>query len=350
MDLRLIQLANSDIALIIIGFILVILLSVLLSISYGEGKGVQKTLSLPNMRRPSLPEVTILGKYLIPLQSTEQMVNTLRDWLMSNGYLPFGYPNVVKIYRVKVPPQAAKAKSYFDKLRLTRDGLPAEMTLNIRPYDPDPNFSEVEATCLPVMHNKLGQEVQFLFPESSVKDAQRRCKDFMADTMCVLGAKVLAAPYIEDISAQKPKLEFFANILTQSDINKKAHELMAKAKTRIHLTGWIDREFLGDIEDARTRGVEVRVVTKSPEASDKTVREDFKRLSDIFGKNVKINSRVHDRFLLCDKDCIIGSIYYVGASKTRFESAVYTDAENVVNEMEEHFSKIWNDVDSKTLT
>jgi hypothetical protein len=344
----LIQIAADDLGLIVILVILIILALILISLYYGIRMGVQQTLSQPNMMHPSLPEVTILGKYIIPLQTTEEIVKKLRDWLAMKGYLAVSFPNIVEINLVRTPPQAAKKKDYFDKLRLTRDGVPASITLNISHYDPDPNFLELEATCLPVMHNKLGQMVQFAFPESSVKDAQRQCKDFMASTMSILEAKVLVAPYVEYISAQEPKVEFIANIPSQCDINKKAHELIANAKTRILLTGWIDREFLGDIEDARVRGVEVKVVTRSTEGSDKTVREDFKRLLTILGKNVRINSRLHDRFLLCDNECILGSIYYVGASKTRFESAVYTDAENVISQLEKHFLEIWNDVDSKT--
>jgi len=152
-----------------------------------------------------------------------------------------------------------KRKTILDKLKLLRDGYPYELTLYLTPSSEE-DFLEVEARCLPVMHRKMGQGVQYAFPKSSVEDAQRLCKDFMKGTMCILNAKTITEPFVESTIFSIKKFEFLYNTSTQNQINKKAHILIEKAKKQILITGWIDREFLGDLENAKKRGVNVMMI------------------------------------------------------------------------------------------
>jgi hypothetical protein len=199
----------------------------------------------------------------------------------------------------------------------------------------------------PVMSLKMGQGYDSTFPKSHVEDAQRMCKDLMAQTMCILNARILAEPFIESSIEKSIKTEVLHNTLTVDNINKRAHELIANTKTQIRLAGWIDREFLGDLEAANDRGVDIRILTKSADASDKLIKDDFSRLLKIFGKRVRLNSRFHDRFIICDDKVIIGSMYFVYASKTRFESSIFSEDHNIVNPLKQQFEQIWDDANSK---
>jgi hypothetical protein len=304
------------------------------------------------MSYPRIPDVTIIGKYQIPVQTTEQITEKLETWLISKGYGFRAFPNVVEIIRIIEAPQVIKKKNHFEKLALTRDGFPDSLTLITYPSKEGKNFLTADVKCLPVMHNKLGQYVQFAFPRSSVEDAQRLCKDFVEKTMRVLGAEVLDEPYVESSIAPLRHLEFLYNTPLESNINLKAHDLIANSRRQVLLVGWVDRDFIGDLEGAINRGVKVRVLTQSTEGSgDKTVKADFKSLIVKIGKeNIKVTSNSHDRFLICDNQYIIGSMYYTGSSKTRYESAIYSDDESINNDLAIHFERIWSDKASKTPT
>jgi sugar-specific transcriptional regulator TrmB len=259
-------------------------------------------------------------------------------------------PNFVRIERVLEPSAAAKKKNHFEKLMLTRDGFPDELTMRLSKSAYDEEFLDVEVRCLPVMYSKLAQGVQFIFPKSSKEDAQRYCEDFIENTMCMLGAETLIKPHVAASVSQIHHYDFMYNTPNQNSINDKAHDMINGCSKQILLIGWIDREFIGEFENAKTRGVSIRVITKSPEGSDKTIREDFERLLTFGKDNVKLNSRAHDRFLICDDACILGSPYFTQSSKTRYESAIHTDDENVVKGLVSHFERIWNDKSSKSLS
>jgi hypothetical protein len=335
-------------ALIITFAILIGLIAVIISYIFGKFRGSQDALRRPEYTSPSLRDVTILGKYRMPLQTNEQIIKSVWKWLNVDGYSINGSPNLIEILRIRFPTQAEKKKDYFDKLRLTRDGVPAQLTMNIHSSTTENSMIEISTICLPIMYDKLGQGVQYSFPKASVDDAQRRCKDFTANIMCILNAEVLVAPYVESSTSAMKNLELLINTPSQNNINKKAHELIAGSKIKIRLVGWIDREFLGDLESAKARGIDIKVITKSADSSDKIIKDDFGRLLKIFGKDsVRINSRFHDRFLICDNSSIIGSMYFVDASKTRYESDTLTNDETVINGLLDHFNAIWKDTNSK---
>jgi len=316
---------------------------------YGKRKGEEEAYTRPEMCYPSVRDVTVLGKYRISKQSPDQIVENLTEWLLAKGFRAMVFPNVVEVFRVAEPPEARKKKNIFDKLRLLRAGYPDRLVLFLYPSAKGEEVLEAEVKCLPVMFRKLGQGVQYAFPKSDVGDAQRLCKDFMESTMRILNAEVLVKPYVESTVYPVRHFEFLYNTPMQSNVNNKAHELIANSMRQVLLTGWVDREFIGDLENAQTRGVKVRVITKSTEGSEKTVRTDFKRLLTKINKdNIKLNSNFHDRFLVCDGQCIIGSMYYTGSSKTKYESVIYTDDEDICAGLVTHFERIWSDKNSKT--
>lgn len=338
---------SDDVTILVLG-ILIGAIFVIVSYIYGKSKGSEETLKRPDIEYPSLHDVTVLGKYSIPNQTNEQIIQVLSNWLTLEGYTASSFPNLIEIWHVRTPPQAQKKKNYFDRLALTRDGVPAKLTLNMHSSISGASTIEIDTICLPIMFNKLGQLTQQAFPKSSVEDAQRQCKDFTTNALCILNAEVLVSPYVESKPAVSKNMEFLYNTPSQGNINKKAHELIRNSRSTINLAGWVDREFLGDLESAKARGIEVKVITKSTEASDKIVKDDFGRLLKVFGKeNIRINSRFHDRFLICDGNVIIGSIYYVDASKTRYESAICTDERDTVDGLISHFKRIWEDANSK---
>lgn len=340
---------TGDIVFIILG--LFILSYIVAYIFYNQGKrqGVIEAYKRPDMCYPRIPDVTVIGKYRIPKQSTKQIASNLSNWLISEGYACSVFPNVVNIINVKWAPQANKKKSIFEKLAVTRDGVPYSLDLLTYPSRDGNELLEVTARCLPMIYTKLGTQVQSAFPKSSVEEAQRRCKDFMEMTMRVLDAEVLVEPYVESSILPLRHLEFVFNTPSENNINKTAHDLVANSRKQVLLAGWVDREFIGDLENARNRGVRVRVLTKSTEGSEQTVRLDFKSLMAKIGRqNIRVNPNFHDRFLICDDQCIIGSMYYTGSSKTRYESAVYTDDESIQSGLAIHFERIWSDNASKT--
>jgi hypothetical protein len=314
---------------------------------YGRRKGALTALQTPELTHPSMSDITIIGKYTIPKMTTEKIAQLLKGPLASRGYSVNYLPNVLQIDNQMEPDEAKKKKNYFDKLHYYRNGYPNEMSIKIIATSDDSTFNEVEAICLPIMSRKMGQGYSFGFPKAHVEDAQRLCKDLMAQTMCILNAKVLVEPHIESSAKEPPTTEALYNTLTLDNINKKAHGILADAKMQIRLAGWVDREFLGDLEAANARGIDIRIVTKNADASDKLVKDDFGRLIKIFDKSVRVNSRFHDRFLICDNKVIIGSIYFVYASKTRYESAIFSEDQNIVNALKRQFDQIWEDPNSK---
>jgi len=334
---------------LIVGLLTGLIIAIILYL-YGKEKGMSEALKNPTLIYPNIPDITIVGKYRIPNQTPEQIVTGLNKWLLFSGYGHAVFPNVVRLIRIAEPEEARKKKKALEKLQFLRDGVPEELTLFLSPSSEE-NSLDVEARCVPVMYTKMGQYVQFLFPRSSVDDARRLCTEFMTSTMHILQAKILRGPEAESSICPVGHFDFLYNTPTENNVNKRAHELIGSAAKSILLTGWIDREFIGDIENARNRGINIRIITKSPEGSDKIVREDFKRLLEVVGKNnIKLNSRCHDRFLVCEHKCIVGSMYYVDASKTRFESAIYTDDTNILEKLIEHFERIWKDSSSITPT
>jgi len=339
---------SGTVIIIVLEAVLVGIIVAIASFLYGKWKGSQQALKKPNIVYPNIHEITVLGKYSIPNQSTEKIGDSLTNWANREGYSLRSFPNVIEILNVTIPPQASKKKNYFDRLALTRDGVPQQLTLNLYPSTSGTTI-EVDTICLPVMYNKLGQLIQQAFPKSSVEDAQRQCKDFTTNAMCILKAEVLTTPDIESAIVVPRITEFLYNTPVQNNINKKAHELIANAKSRVFLTGWVDREFLGEFEKAKLKGLAIRIITKNPDSSDRLIKDDYERLLKIFGReSIRINSRFHDRFLICDNSVIIGSMYYVDASKTRYESVVITTEENIVNGLVNHFQQIWDDVSSKS--
>jgi len=342
-------LTTGDIVLTILGLFFLSYIVAVIFYYIGKHQGEKQAYKRPDMCYPRIPEVTIIGKYRIPKQSTDQIAKNLSQWLIYEGYGCRVYPNIVQIIHATWPPQATRKKSFFEKLEVTRDGVPFSLDLLTYPSNEQGEVLEVSARCLPMLHAKLGTQVQFAFPKSSVEDAQRLCKDFMEMTMRVLNAEVVTEPYVESSLVPLKHLEFLYNTPSESNIIPKAHELMANSRKQILVAGWIDREFLGDLENATKRGIKVRVLTKSTEGSDQMVRVDFKGLLAKIGKeNVKLNSNFHDRFLICDNQCILGSMYYTGSGKTRYESAVYTDDESILSNLLVHFERIWTENMSKT--
>jgi hypothetical protein len=314
--------------------------------AYGEKRGRLEALKTPNLIYPDIPDITIIGKYRIPNQTAEQLVASLRQWLLFNGFGAASFPNMVRLVHVNEPEEARKKKKYLDKLQFFRDGLPEDLTLLLSPSG-EGNTLDVEARCVPYMYRKMGQNVQFLFPRTSVDDAKRLCKEFIQNTMQILQAQMLEEPEAESRIRPFEHFDFLYNSPTDNNINKKAHELMANTSKQILITGWVDREFIGDVENAKKRGANVRLITKSPEGSDKIIREDFKTLLETVGKdNVRLNSRCHDRFLVCENKCMVGSMYFTDASKTRFESVIYTDNKGILENILEHFERIWKDAHS----
>jgi hypothetical protein len=340
--------AITSVSNLILGFILgalTFLLVAMLTYLYGKFRGSSEKLKDPTVAYPNLPDITIVGKYRVPIQTTEELANRLRDWMISNAFRYQAFPNVLKMRSVYETAEMLKKKSFFDKLKLFRDGFPEELTMLLYP-SPLKNTIIVDVICTPYMYRKMAQNVQFLFPKTSIDDAKTLCTQFIKDTMHILGADTIVEPKAKAEICPVENFEFLYNTPTESAINKKAHELIQIASKQILLAGWVDREFIGELENAKGRGLDVRLITKSTEGSNKLVREDFNRLKVLGKQNIKLNKRFHDRFLVCDNNCIIGSMYYTDASKTRYESVVLTDNIAVIEKLKEHFERIWKDRES----
>lgn len=156
--------ASLDIVTIIL-LGLVGILFCLASYLYGRQRGAKEALSKPELTHPSIREVTILGRFGLPTLTSEQIRDSLSEWLHIKGYVVSSFPNLIEIRLVRDPPQAATKKNYFDRLLVTRDGLPAQLTLNMRPSVTEA-YMEIDTICLPIMHRKMGQEVQQIFPKA----------------------------------------------------------------------------------------------------------------------------------------------------------------------------------------
>jgi len=325
-------------------------LAILVSYYFGFSKGEKSLRARSDLIRPSLKDVTIRGKYQIEKTSIKEISEKIQNYFLSYPSLIFAVgrtgENCLLIRRVI---SMEKGKKYFKRLLEMRDGIPAEMYLFFSKED---DSILIDAVSRPVMYYKITQQVKLDYEFSSIEEAQEECKIFMNQILKgVLGAEIKEQPQPESHMKAFEEIELLYNTPSENKINKKVHELILDAKRRILIAGWIDREFLGDLEKIKSKrkNIEIRVITKDPSgAADKTVKLDFKRLiNTIEPKNVRINSRFHDRFVISDHKCIIGSMYFTSASKIRYESTVYTNIRNIIDELEVHFERIWNDIESK---
>jgi hypothetical protein len=336
---------DSSIFLVILLSTLICLIVAIIAYVYGKINGNKEALLQPNWVYPKISDITILSKYSIPFKTNEQISRSLSEANYNiRGYYIFTSKNLIEIHRKK---SNGKTKDYFKSLETTRNGIPDSLTLRLSPISNNSKL-EVATTCLPVMASKLGQMAEQKFAKSNVEDAQRFCKDFTMDVMCILDGKPIILPYVESETHENVSSTFLYNTPSKNMINQEVHNILTKANNRIFLTGWVDREFLGDLESAKEKGVQIKIITKNPQSSDKLVKDDFERLFNIFNKNeIRINSKFHDRFIICDSQLIIGSMYFVDASKSRYESVLTTSDSNILMAITEHFQRIWDDVNSK---
>jgi len=306
---------------------------------FGAGSGLTK---------PGLRDVTVRGTYRTQKRGMRNLTKKLKDYFKSSGSSEFAVEkdgeSRIAIRRLV---NEGKEEERLRELAGLNDVIPAEMLLSFSAED---NETVIDAECRPGMYLKISRYVQSDFEASSVKQAQEGCGRFMNRVLVeALGATPVRGPQPESVSTLEETV-LVRNTPSESQINEKIRDLILNAKLKILVADWIDRElfrYLKNIKGKRKR-LEVRVITKDPRGAGKAAKLDLERLSKIVSPaNVRVNPRFHDRFIVCDATCIVGSPSLASTGKTKYESAICTNDPNVVKGLETHFEEIWNDEKSK---
>ena len=322
-------------------FLLICVLLVYLGYDMGHNQGEKSLRARSDLIRPSLREVQVEGKYLMDSLSLEE----IRNKLLNSVDILAGYASYISGNRIVLRNKSVlvERKEYFKKMEETRHGIPRELALFFN--ERLGNKYEVETLCLSMMYFKITQQVKLDYIKSDIEDAQESCIKFTKEVMNCLNAKVLKEPNIKSID-KKIVTNFIYNTPKDNYINDKAIKIIQEAKYEILYCGWIDRTFLGLLEKAKEKGVNIKIITKDPASSDKLIKEDYQRLIKGFKENLKKNQLFHDRFILSEDKLIIGSMYLTSSSRTRYESGIYTEDFMLIEEAKKHFELIWNDLNS----
>ena len=102
--------STGIILIIVTSSVAAVLFSYLFGRMKGLKEGLQEALRQPILVQPSLREVTILGKYIIKRQSTDEIVGALQEWLASQFFVARSFPNVVIMRHVGESEEARKRK------------------------------------------------------------------------------------------------------------------------------------------------------------------------------------------------------------------------------------------------
>ena len=311
---------------------------------FGFSKGEVSLSARSDLIRPSLKDLQIEGFYRIKNGDLDEIYQRLLGNIpliqLQHDIAKFG--NRI-IFLHKDFPRGKK--EYLKYLGNIRPGVIYDLRLLFSPIE---NGFNIETICRPIIYMQISQNVQFDFLHTHVEDAQESCILFTREVMNSLNTEVVKQPSISK-EKDKPELTFYSNTTKTSNINLKAESMIVGVKYEIMYCGWIDRTFLGLLEKAQDKGVKIRIVTKDPSGSSRLVKTDFKRLKVSFKDNVRTNSFVHDRFVICDDSVLLGSMYLTDASKTRYESEIFTEDSSVVDGVKQHFEMIWNDANSNPL-
>jgi hypothetical protein len=325
---------------ILIGLLLIIVAMLMYNI--GVSKGEKSLRARSDLIRPSLKDIQIEGSFEVKkgdLNDIVKMINK-EEYITSNFFNILKQGNRIILQSTRI---INHGKDYLKRLGEIRPGIPHELVLFFKEKD-DEHFL-IETLCRPIMYYQISQSVQFDFLQTNVEDAQAQCIQFTKEIMNSLNAKIIKYP----ATINKEELfiyDYYSNTPQHNEIDLQVQQILSTASNEILYCGWVDREFLGYLENAKTNGANVRIITKSPDASSKTVKLDFERLKGFFKDNVKINPLLHDRFLICDDQLIVGSYYLTSDGRTRYESVIYTSDDKIILRAKQHFELIWNDQNS----
>ena len=78
----------------------------------------------PDIFYPSVLDITVIGRYRIREQSTDEIVEKIEKLANTYGFAVRAFPNVIKVIRIIEPPEAKKKKNIFEKLELLRNDIP----------------------------------------------------------------------------------------------------------------------------------------------------------------------------------------------------------------------------------
>jgi hypothetical protein len=330
---------NADLIL----FALFVVMAVLITYSYGFSKGENSLRARSDLVRPSLKDIQIEGTFRVKKENLDDVLKKIikEEEVHRNFYNIYRQGNRIIFSSSRIKPNV---KDYLKALGNLRPGIPNELELFFKEENDD--YYLIDTLCRPVMYYQISQSVRFDFLQSNIEDAQAQCYQFTKEIMNCLNATIVN----NLITIKKDEsfiYNYYSNTPMDNEIDVQVQQMLSNALHEILYCGWIDREFLGYLEKAKEHGANVRIITRSPEGSSKTVKNDFERLKASFQDNVKMNNLLHDRFIVCDDNLIIGSFYLTSDSKTRYESVISTSDEKLLNKAKKHFELIWNDKNSK---
>jgi len=171
-----------------------------------------------------------------------------------------------------------------------------------------------------------------------------------------LESEIIPRVFMRSIIEANEKLSkiehhLITNTPEEHQLTDKIRRLIDNAKQELLLVGWIDTEFLEELKNAKKRGVEIKIITKTPDkGSPAAAQTAFPRLIKLLGvKSIGLNPRRHSRLLVVDNEfCIIGSAdFTTHSAKSNFEGAIFTNNPKLIDDAKIHFYAIWNDTETK---
>jgi len=288
-----------------IDIIFVVFEAVIISVlvyTYGYSKGENSLTARSDLIRPSLNDLIIEGKYELENISTADALKKLKEELpiLSRRQIFLRDGNCITIFPRALSEYSTESKkgtkNYFESLESIRDGVPSKMMLFFKEQS---DKTIVETSCIPTMYYKITQNVKLDYISNNVEDAQTECILFTKKIMHTFNSNVINSPSAQSHNNLEKATYFIHNTPRDNQLVDKIKELILNSKYEIFYVGWIDRTFLGDLENAIKRQVKIKIITKDPSGSSKLVKEDYKRMLNTFGNDVKMNKLVHDRFIVC---------------------------------------------------
>ena len=236
-------------------------------------------------------------------------------------------------------------KKQLEDLQTFVDNLP--FAIHVRIVRSEDEGCQVEVECLPSLYMKLNRSVIDHANEFSIQDAALTCRRCMND---VFVSGLDATPISEQkIELPKKITEFLINNVASRGITDKLNRLLENATTEILVFGWIGTFYLKKLEELKTKGINIKVIT----GEVKTIRRDpmrkekeraIKNLIKIIGKeNISIKPEFHGRAIVVDNKALIGSMDLDSYSLTgvRIEFATYTEDSETVRSLRNYFNRIF---------
>lgn len=227
---------------------------------------------------------------------------------------------------------AKEENKHFVALRMVRPSIP--MDFSITPEELDDGI-KLSVRCLPAMYYQAQQIDIRKFSVFDIKSAVLECQDFLDEIFIgSLDCRRLVPPHPKKPLELK-SYEFLGNFRTR-ELSEKIKSALKTAKREVYLCGWIGQVVVPLLQEAKRKGVKIRIITKTPAKGTMGYRdkvEAMNRVREFLDKNdIRLVPTCHSRMLIIDDNNIfVGSMDMDSESfDQREECAIWSDDPNLV--------------------